>query len=431
MKQDTAHVSKLVDHLFRRLSAQMVATLTRAFGVQHLELAEDVVQETLLKALNVWSFSGVPENPEGWLVRSARNLALDHLRRRKTFGGKAEEIARYVLSTIPDDDTSNVQFRRELSDDLLGMMFVCCHPSLSRNAQVALTLRTLGGLGVHEIARAFLVSNVTISQRLVRAKLKLREVQAGDTLSVSVPVGEELARRLDAVLEVLYLMFNEGYHTHAGENLVRHELCEEAARQGGMLLGYPACALPKVHALQALFLLQMARLPARLDQHGCLMTLKEQDRSRWDKRLIQLGHAHLSHASTGPDISEYHLQAAIAAVHAGSPDFASTNWSRIVELYDHLIELNSSAVFKLNRAVAAAQVDGYAEALCELESLADEATMHGYHLYFATLADFHLNLGNWEMAEQYYQTSRSLTASDVEREFLERKMKQISHKRSC
>ncbi|NIR51340.1 sigma-70 family RNA polymerase sigma factor, partial [candidate division KSB1 bacterium] len=349
-KQDVTH---LVEHLFRHQSAQVVSTLTRYFGVDNLDLIEDVVQETLLKALKQWVFGGVPKNPAGWLLQTAKNQAIDVLRRRSAFRTKQKQLADHIEHATPEMDEA-VHLNHELEDDQLRMMFTCCHPVLSREARVALTLKILCGFSVVEIARAFLTQEATIAQRLVRAKRKIRE----DNLFLTFPEFELSNERLDSVLEVLYLFFNEGYKAHQGEDLIRQDLCYEAIRLTSLLAAHPKGDLPKVHALLALMLLQGTRLPTRLDSDGNLLLLKEQDRSKWDRDMIQLGLHHLEKSASGEFLSEYHLQAGIAACHATASDYDSTDWHRILTYYDELIRLSHSPVVALNRAVALSMVDG-------------------------------------------------------------------------
>src|SRR5215203_1725825 len=269
------NVPQVVDHLFRHQAGQVVSTLTRILGPEHLDLAEDVVQETLIKALKVWPYQGIPDNPAAWIMRVAKNGALDALRRERTLLDKQDEIARLSEYSPVQEDNIDLDGDTALWDDQLGMMFMCCHPSLSRPARVALTLKTLGGFGVPEIARAFLAEETTIAQRLVRAKRTLREMR----IPFEVPEPERLPERLDSVLEVLYLLFNEGYSAHSGAELVRQDLCAEAIRLTSLLVQHPAGDVPRVHALLALMLMQVSRLPARTDDAGNILLLREQDRS--------------------------------------------------------------------------------------------------------------------------------------------------------
>jgi RNA polymerase sigma-70 factor (ECF subfamily) len=416
-------VNQLIEHLFRRQSGQMVSTLTRFFGPENLDLVEDVVQETLLKALQQWRFRGVPENPAAWILQSARNQAIDVLRRQSVFRGKQKEIvARIEDEWKPELPDSRVRLNSELKDDQLRMMFTCCHPALSREARVALTLKSLCGFSVAEIARAFLSEEATVAQRLVRAKRKMRE----EKLPFEVPKGGELRERLDSVLDVLYLFFNEGYSAHHGENLVRAELCAEAIRLAGLLAEHPAGDTPKVHALLALALFQGSHLPARVDSNGELLLLNEQNRKLWDQNLIHLGLRHLEKSASGDELSEYHLQAGIAAAHAIAPDYASTDWRQILSYYDLLVDIDHSPVVALNRAVALAMVDGPAAGIAALDRIRSLPPMKSYYLLPSTYGEFYLQMGERETAASHYNQALQLVGTEPERRFLLRRINECS-----
>ncbi len=298
------------------------------------------------------------------------------------------------------------------------MMFTCCHPALSREARVALTLKTLGGFGVSEIARAFLHPETTIAQRLVRAKRTPREMN----VPFAVPEADELSARLDSVLDVLYLMFNEGYSAHQGEDLVRHDLCAEAIRLTALLARHPVGDLPKLHALLALMLLQAARLDARTDTMGNLLLLEEQERSRWDQQMIHAGLRELVQSAKGEELSQYHLEAGIAATHAVAPNYAATDWQRVRSQYDLLLQMTGSPVVALNRAVALAMVEGPQAGLTALEQVRQMAGMEGYYLLHASFAEFWRQVGEIEKARASYQRALALTASEPARRFLQRRL---------
>jgi len=413
----SGEVNQLVDHLFRHQAAQIVSTLTRIFGLAHLDLAEDVVQETLLKALRQWPVHGAPQNPGGWILQTAKNLAIDILRREALFRDKAEEIAYQLeqeMSPATDETDDN-----EFKSDQLAMMFACCHPRLPREVQIALTLKALCGFSVTEIARAFLAEEATIAQRLVRAKRKIRD----EKIPLELPKPTALHRRLDAVLEVLYLLFNEGYNAHAGENLMRHELCAEAIRLNSLLAEHHVGDKPKVHAMLALMLLQASRLPARIDSEDNLLLLAEQDRSRWDRRLIHLGLHHFDKSAQGEELTEYHVQAGIAACHALAPSYEATDWQYILSQYDALIELNHSPVVALNRAVALAMLKGAEAGIKECERIGSLLQMQSYYLFPATCADFYMQKGEPQKAAEYYQQALTLVGTEPERRFLLRRLK--------
>jgi RNA polymerase sigma-70 factor (ECF subfamily) len=410
-----AEVSEVVDHLFRREAGKMVATVARIFGFENLHLAEDVVQEALLKAVQTWPFNGVPKNPSAWIVQVAKNQALDLVRRGQSFRSKEQEIALFFEHRSSEREVSDsAQFDDEIRDDQLRMMFACCHSTLPPEAQVALTLKTLCGFGEAEIAAAFLTSTAAIAKRLVRARQRIREAK----VELEIPAGEELSARLDAVLQTLYLLFNEGYKASQGDELVRKDLCEEAIRLTTLLVEHPAGNKPRTHALLALMLLSGARLSARVDAEGNLLLLAEQDRSCWDKAMIWRGLHHLNASAAGDEVSEFHLQAGIAYCHCTAETYEATDWRRILSLYDLLVEINDSPVIALNRAVAVSRVDGPAAGLKALEQIPDGGTMESYYLFHAMLAQFHFELNNHTAAAAHFRRALKLTGSASERTFL-------------
>src|SRR3989440_862246 len=348
--QQPEGVSQLIEHLFRHESAKMVATLTRIFGIEHLNLAEDVVQEALGRALQTWPYRGTPENPSAWIMQASRNLALDVIRREKVFRGKEAEIARLIESGRSSTPQAVSFSEDEIADDRLRMMFVCCHPVIPPEVQVALALKTLCGFSVTEISRAFLTTEAAIAKRVTRAKQKIQEAH----VPFEIPVGDELTRRLDGVLQSLYLLFNEGYKASSGDKLVREELCNEAIRLTELLAKHRAGNQPKTHALLALMLLNVARTPAREDDQGNLLRLEEQDRTRWNQPMIERGMSHLRESASGEAVSGYHLQTGGFARHATGQEYLFTKLGRILSLYDRLMEFDDSPVIALNRAVAIA-----------------------------------------------------------------------------
>jgi RNA polymerase sigma-70 factor (ECF subfamily) len=410
-------VSQVVEHLFRQESAKMVAILTGIFGPEHLALAEDVVQEALARALQTWPFYGVPKNPGAWIMRASRNLALDVVRRQKRFGEKEEEIVRLMSRESATPEVA-IFSENEIADDRLRLMFVCCHPIIPAEAQVALALKTLCGFGVMEIARAFLTTEAAIAKRLTRAKQKIRDAR----ISFEIPAGEELARRLDAVLQSLYLLFNEGYKASSGERLMREELCQEAIRLASALAEHAAGNHPKTHALLALMLLNAARMPARADEAGNLLRLAEQDRGKWDRALIGRGMLHLALSAAGEELSEYHLQAGIAACHAEAAEFESTDWPRILALYDRLARIDGSPVVALNRAVAVSNVHGPRAGLEAVRAIAERESLGGYYLYHAVLGEFEAELQRPREAARHFREALELVEMKSERAFLARRI---------
>jgi RNA polymerase sigma factor (sigma-70 family) len=415
-----AEVSQLLEHLFRHESGKMVAILTRIFGIEHLNLAEDVVQEALIRALQTWPFYGLPENPSAWILRASRNLALDVVRREKVFREKQPEIVRLLDRADSSPDTEAFG-EHEIADDRLRLMFVCCHPRIPAEAQVALALKTLCGFSITEISRAFLTSEAAIAKRLVRAKQQIR--QAG--IPFEIPSGEELAQRLDTVLQALYLLFNEGYKASTGEKLVREEICEEAIRLTTLLVAHPAGNQPRTHALLALMLLNAARFRTRVDSEGNLLKLEDQDRSRWDQALIARGMFHFAQSGAGSQISEYHLQAGIAACHCAAKDYASTDWRQILALYDLLARFDPSPVIALNRAVVLANLNGAQAGLEAVAAIPELKKLKSYYLLYAVLGEFEQRLNHAEAAAAHFQTAMQLATSTSERFFLSKKLRAL------
>jgi RNA polymerase sigma factor (sigma-70 family) len=406
-------VSQAVEHLFRHESGKMVAILTGIFGIEHLTLAEDVVQEALARALQTWPFYGVPKNPSAWIMRASRNLALDVVRRQKTFRDKEPEIGRLMERESPAPDAA-IFTEQEIADDRLRMMFVCCHPQIPADAHVPLALKTLCGFSITEISRAFLTTDAAIAKRLTRAKQKIREAQ----IPFEIPAGAELTRRLDGVLQSLYLLFNEGYKASSGETLVREDLCHEAIRLTALLAAHPAGNQPGTHALLALMLLNGARLPARVDAGGNILRLQEQDRSRWDQAMIARGMFHFSQSAAGKEITGYHLEAGIAACHCAAKDYESTNWRQILSLYDKLVERDGSSVAALNRAVAVANVHGPQAGLEALAPVRKRKELSSYYLLYAVLGEFESQLNHHRAAADYFDQSLKLAGIKSEQAFL-------------
>ncbi|HEY0556674.1 MAG TPA: sigma-70 family RNA polymerase sigma factor [Thermoanaerobaculia bacterium] len=393
-------VPQLVDHLFRREAGRMVAVLTRLLGTEHLGLAEDVVQEALIKALRTWPFQGVPDNPGGWLMRVAKNRALDLLRRDINLARKEEELRGWTAAlTSPAGDPADPD--GEALDDQLRMIFICCQPAVPRDARVALTLKIVGGFGVPEIARAYLAKDATIAQRLVRAKRKIQEIRP----PFEVPAPAELPAALDSVLEALYLMFNEGYAASAGEELVRQDVCAEAIRLARLVAEHPSLDLPKAHALAALLLLQAARNPARVDPEGNLLLLSEQDRDLWDRSKIAAGFHHLDRAARGTEMSTFHLEAGIAAAHAMAPSDEATDWPYILSLYDSLLALKGSPVVALNRAVALAMAKGPEAGIAAAEEIRHHPALAGYYPLPVTLGELYARAGDEERAADSFRAA--------------------------
>jgi RNA polymerase sigma factor (sigma-70 family) len=420
--QDTAHddlptgdISQLADHLFRHEAGKLVSILTGIFGLERLQMAEDVVQESLIRALKTWPYYGVPKNPAAWLTQTAKNLALDLVRREKLFQHKQPQIISFIEQWSDSADSeAEPLLEGEIRDDRLRLMFACCHPLLPQEAQTALALKTLCGFSPVEIAKAFLTTEAAIAKRLTRAKQKIRELR----IPFEIPSGEELPPRLDAVLHTLYLLFNEGYKASTGELLVREDLCFEAIRLGTLLAGHPLGNQPRTHALVALMCLNAARLSARTDAEGNILRLQEQDRSTWNKTLIARGIYHISQSAAGDELTAYHLQAAIAACHCAAPDYKCTDWHRILSLYDHLIELDDTPIVALNRAVAVAQVHGPKAGIEAVAAIRNCESLESYYLFYAVLAEFETQRGNFKAAAEHLRKAIQLTELKSERSLL-------------
>jgi RNA polymerase sigma-70 factor (ECF subfamily) len=352
------------------------------------------------------------------LIRAAHNKAVDRLRRQAVLRRKEPELEEQLRERQSRQDVADPPDAAELGDEQLAMIFVCCEPALPAEARVALTLKAVSGFSVAEIARALLSEESAVAQRLVRAKRRIRD--AGIMLALPAPA--EIPNRLDTVLQVLYLLFNEGYGAHTGENLVREDLCGEAIRLAQLLASRPDTGLPKVHALLALFYFQAARLETRVDGDGNLLLLAEQERARWDQALLARGVAQLERAAQGAELSEYHLQAGIAAVHATSPSVAETNWPQLVALYDQLLALAPSPVVALNRAIAQSMVDGPEMALASLDALSAEPALKNYHLLPAVRADLLRRLGRTAEASARYHEALTYACTEPERRFLLRRI---------
>ena len=404
---------RAIDAVWRIESAKIIAGLARM--LRDVGLAEELAQDALVAALETWPASGVPDNPGAWLMATAKHRALDVLRRRKLLDRKHQELA-YELEL--DQELANrqaeVAHEDEIGDDLLRLVFTACHPVLSPEARVALTLKLLGGLSTEEIARAFLVPEPTIAQRIVRAKRTLAEAR----VPFELPAGDALAPRLASVLEVIYLVFNEGYAATAGDHWMRPQLCEEALRLGRVLAGL-APQEPEVHGLVALMEIQASRARARVGPGGEPVLLLDQDRARWDRLLIGRGLAALERAAQRfGALGRYALQAAIAACHARAATADDTDWGRIAALYDALAQIAPSPIVELNRAVAVAMAFGPAAGLDLVDALADEPTLEGYHLLSSVRGDLLAKLGRHAEAREAFERAASLTRNARERDLM-------------
>ncbi len=407
--------AETISALYQQESRRVLATLIRLLG--DFELAEEALQEAFTCALQQWPVEGMPEQPRAWLVSTGRFKAIDKIRQHKT----QRQYQQQWLAGLDDEaEASSDETPDQLwQDDELRLIFTCCHPALSTEAQIALTLREICGLTTEQIAKAFLTSPVTIAQRIVRAKNKIRDA----AIPYEIPAAEQLPARLDAVLKVIYLLFNEGYSQSSGDQLLSAELSAQAIRLGFLLVQLQPES--ETLGLLALLLLQESRRSARTDAQGELILLADQNRSLWDKSLIKQGVQLVERSLSGRRIGPYGLQAAIAALHAESPDAESTDWPQIVALYDVLYRFETSPVVLLNRAVAISMAQGAAAALPLLLALQQSGELTHYHLLDVALADTHQKLGLVQQARLYYQQALSKTTQQAEQRFLQKQLEQL------
>jgi RNA polymerase sigma factor (sigma-70 family) len=414
------NVNQIVDNLFRHDAGRLVAVLTRIFGIENLDLAEDVVQDSLVEALNQWTYKGIPENPSGWLFMVARNRALNIINREKHRRKYSSDVAHFLESQWTAQPALNHIFsEQQILDDQLRMMFTCCHPSISADSQVVLTLKTLCGFSILEISKAFLTTEENINKRLVRARQKIRE----NKIPFEVPEGKNLESRLEAVLETIYLLFNEGYSASTGNELIRYELCEEAIRLAEIIAGHEGIKnKSNVYAVLALMYLNSSRFKSRTNESGGILTMAEQDRSRWDFAMMQRGFYFLEKSTVQRTLSIYHILAAISAYHCSAPDFESTDWKSILSLYDKLVLIDGSPVVLLNRAIVLARVSGPMRGLEELEKIKDSPALASYHLFHSTQAEFYLMLNDFARASASFGKAIELSPLQAEKDLLGRKL---------
>ncbi len=419
MKTDSSN--QLVDHLFRQESGKMVSVLVNIFGSQHLELAEDVVQSTLIKALESWKYNGPPDNPKAWLYRVAKNQAIDIIRKERRssqfdFSDPEHQLlnSEYSITTTMDKfwDEEHVK------DDFLGMMFACCHPDISSEAQVTFILKTLCGFSTKEVAKAFLTSEDIISKRIYRTKEHFRKNNIRPTLS-SVT---DLERKVSAVSGAIYLIFNEGYNSTHHADIIRKDLISQALYLTRELLTNPTTNLPEINALMALMCFHAARVESRISTQGEIILLKDQDRSTWNQDLIQTGQYYLGESGKGDRISLYHFEAMIAYEHCLAKDFDSTNWDRILMHYDRMLSIQYDPVIYLNRCLVVLQVQGPKEAIQAIKKLDTNRAMEKYYLYHSALVEIFTQLKDTELAIYHCEKAIELTQSESEKNLLKGKL---------
>jgi RNA polymerase sigma-70 factor (ECF subfamily) len=414
-QRPTDQIRELLGSLYRVDSGRILATLIRLLG--DFDLAEEAMHEAFAAALSTWPTSGVPDNPRPWLISTARFKAIDSLRRRARANASQDELVRHIEAQSSPAEGSNRA--DSVEDDRLRLIFTCCHPSLAPEARVALTLREVCGLTTEQIAKAFLTTPRTLAQRIVRAKAKIRETR----IPYEVPTPEELPERLGAVLQVVYLVFNEGYSAAAGTEVTRAELTGEAIRLGRLLAELQP--EPEVIGLLSLMLLQESRRAARTSSTGELTLLENQDRSLWNREQIAEGVALLEKALNSRRFGAYTLQAAIAAVHAKAEEAAATDWRQIVALYDQLTGIQSSPVVQLNRAVAIAMCEGPDAGLSQIDAVLEQGGLADYYLAHSARADMYRRLGRTEEARSSYEKALALTQQEPERQFLQKRIRQL------
>ncbi|MEO9871925.1 RNA polymerase sigma factor [Ekhidna sp.] len=405
--------SHLVDHFFRTEYGKAVSYLTSKFGASNLELAEDSVQEALIKAMQTWPYSQTPDNPTGWILRVARNKMIDQLRRDQKTNN--QEVPERVEEMNEDLSLESI------NDDMVRMMFACCHPSLSQEYQIILTLKILGGLSIREISSSLLKKEETVAKAYTRAKKKFKK----DEIKLLLPPANEIEKRLDMVLKIIYLLFNEGYKSAEGNQLIRTDLCDDAIRLNVVLLESEICNTPAANSLIALMYFHASRFAARTDEDGHVITLENQDRLKWDQELIQRGLEYLDQASEEGAINEYLIQAAISATHCQAETFQDTDWGNILALYDLQLQLSPSPIVELNRVVALEKVHGSLLGVKEIERLEDTQFFDEYYLFYAIKSEMLQKFGDNDQSKLALQKAIALTKNEKERDYLKKKLARI------
>ncbi len=414
-------INDQLNHLFREESGKMVAVLTKIFGTEHYDLAEDVVQEALISAMENWKFKGIPDNPRAWLYRVARNKAIDVIRKNKhtdnfDFSDPEHQLltSEYTLGTTMDRFWEEDQIK----DDLLGMMFACCQPEISPENQVAFILKSLCGFSTKEIAHAFRASEDTVTKRIYRTKEFFRKTKT----KLVLPGPKEILRRSETVLATIYLLFNEGYHATQSDQVIRQELISQAMYLASVLIENKTTNLPQTNALLSLMCFHCARIESRMSLEGEILLLKDQDRSKWNVDLITTANYYLNLSARGNVISNYHLEAAIAYEHCTAKTYEATNWAAILAYYDQLLTISNDAISRLNRAVAIMELNGPEAVLKEVKTLGKDPSMENYRYYHTFLGDVYVQMDEITKAIKHYNQALSLTHSDAEKALIKKKM---------
>ncbi len=415
--------SQLVDHLFRHEAGRMVAVLTRIFGMHNLDLAEDVVQEAFIKAVQTWTYNAIPDNPAGWLMQVAKRRAIDILRR----DARGKEMLNYQRVSVDRTVEVDAFFHdNEIADSQLQLIFACCHPKLKPSEQIALTLKTASGFGIKEIARALMISQDAVKQRLFRARNFVKK----QGIQLSIPVGKDLIPRINAVNTVLYLLFNEGYSSVKGDELIRRDLCVEAMRLAKILYEHKMGGKASTSALLALMCFQAARFEARLDMDDQIILLPHQDRSLWDEELLHVGRIYMGRAFRSGTTTIYHLEAAIAAQHTVTKSFEETDWSRLAKLYEVLLEVKPTAIVKLNYLVVLLRMGNLKEAAMMIDDLIEAHELSSNHLLHAVVSEFHQLNNNTLEAIAHMNKAIALARTHAEIQMLEERLKSLSRAES-
>ncbi len=414
-------VQQLTDHLFRNESKKMVSVLTKIFGIENLETAEDVVQDTLLQAMHVWKLKGIPANPSAWLFRVAKNKAIDVIRKKKhSVQFDFSDNEKILLTSEYTLNATMEHFWKEefIKDDLLRMMFACCHPGISKENQITLMLKTLCGFSTTEIAKAFLTNEDTVSKRLYRTKEFFRQHK----IKFVIPSTDEIKNRTDSVLNTIYLLFNEGYNSTNSEELIRKDVIAEAMMLCKLLTENSHTQQPEVFALMALMCFHSSRSDSRLTTEGEIILLPMQDRKKWNTKLIDEGNEYMNKAAFGNVVSPYHIEAAIAYEHCSAKSFKDTNWNRIFEYYEWLCKISPSPINELNKVVAIMELHGAEKALQSLETISDLNKLESFYLYHSLLGEIYSRINNLPEAKQHFETAILLTHSETERKMLKNKI---------
>ncbi|WP_299245497.1 sigma-70 family RNA polymerase sigma factor [uncultured Aquimarina sp.] len=418
------HIDNTINHLFRQESGKMVAVLIKIFGTENIELAEDVVQDALVSALETWKYRGMPDNPRAWLYRTARNKAIDIIRRKKhsktiDFSDPERKLltSEYTLANTMKDFWKE----QHIQDDFLAMMYACCHPDISQENQITFILKSLCGFSTKEVAKSFLTAEDTISKRLYRTKEYFRK----NKIRPAIPFPEEIGTRTSAVLSAIYLMFNEGYNSTHDDQLIRKDLISQAMWLCKSLLDSAHTQLPEVYALMSLMCFHTARVDSRITEQGALILLPDQDRSTWNTELIRLGGNYLNQAAFGDTLTTYHLEAAIAYQHCTASNYKDTNWKEILKYYDLLLHIDNDPIVSLNRCLILLELHGPEEALEAIKEFKDHKILDKYYLYHAILGEIHERLIQLNTAVEHYQQAIQLTQSKPEQNCLQQKIARI------